>query len=129
LRRVGMTFAVAALGVLAGCQTLSGASIAKLATPLKADILASGIGAGLSEKARIAAANAEYRALEAGRAGTAVGWRVSDKVFGTVTPQQPYTVGTTNCRRFTHAITVNGTQHSATGTACRGDDGVWTPLS
>jgi surface antigen len=114
---------------LSSCQTLSNANISALAAPLKASLVAGDLGTGLDNPTLAVAANAEYRALETANAGASVNWRVSDKVFGTVTPQQPYTVGTTNCRRYTHSINVNGTPRAATGTACRGDDGVWTPLT
>lgn len=131
--RPSRTFIVVALlclpALLTGCQTLSGTNVGVLAVPLKAGLASSEIGAGLDDRTRALAANTEYRALETGKAGAPVTWKTSDKVYGTVTPQQPYAVGTTNCRRYTHAISVNGAQRAATATACRGEDGVWTPLT
>ena len=129
MQRVGLILAVVLSGTLGGCQTLSAATTTRLSAPLKMSLAASDIGSGLDDKTRLLAANTEYRALETGRAGAAVTWRVSDKVFGTVTPQQPYSVGATTCRRYTPSISVNGTARAATATACRGEDGVWTPLT
>lgn len=129
LVRRSIIIAVLASALLSGCQTISGANVATLSAPLRASLVSGDLGFGLDNPTLALAANTEYRALESGRAGAAVNWRVSDKVFGTVTPQQPYTVGSTNCRRYTHAINVNGTPRAATGTACRGEDGVWTPLT
>ncbi|MEC9342471.1 MAG: hypothetical protein VYD64_01370 [Pseudomonadota bacterium] len=121
--------AFAAIVSLAGCQTLSSARVTQLSVPLKNSLVAGELGRGLDGRALAIAANTEYRALETGRAGAAVEWRVSDRLHGKVTPQQPYTVGTTNCRRYTHAISFNGAPRVATATACRGEDGVWTPLT
>ena len=129
MHRLGLIFAVFLSGALGGCQTLSAANTTKLATPLKTSLAASDIGTGLDDKTRLLAANTEYRALETGRAGAPVAWKASDRVFGSVTPQQPYSVGTTNCRRYTHSITINGSARSATATACRSEDGIWTPLT
>ena len=129
MNRGSIFVAIVASLALGGCQTMSGVNVATLSAPLKASLVTGDLGNGLDNPTLALAANTEYRALETGRAGAGVSWRVSDKLFGTVTPQQPYTVGTTNCRRFTHAINVNGTPRAATGTACRGEDGVWTPLT
>lgn len=115
---------------LAGCASLAGeAPGARLVQPLKAALAAEAIGEGLDDRERAMAAGAEYRALETGAAGVPVAWRASSTVFGTVTPQQPYTVGATNCRRYAHVVSVEGRTASAVATACRGEDGVWSPLS
>lgn len=116
------------LAALGGCTTLSaGQAGAPLA--LANGVLAGEIGAGLSDAARQRAASAELRALETGQTGLPVSWKVSEGVFGTVTPQQPYSVGATNCRRYTHSVTSDGVSRSATGTACRSADGKWEPLA
>lgn len=127
--RKGFIIAIVASAALTGCQTISGANITQLSVPLKASLVAGDLGAGLDQKTLALAANTEYRALEAGRAGAPVNWRISDRLYGAVTPQQPYTVGTTNCRRYTHSISVDGTPRVAAATACRGEDGIWTPLT
>jgi surface antigen len=110
--------AVAAL-VLSGCSTLESSDTVRL--------LAGDLGAELPDKAKKRAADAEYRALEAGQTGAPVTWKLAE-VQGSVVPQQPYSVGSTNCRRYTHTITQDGMARSATGTACR-RDGVWRPLT
>lgn len=122
-------FVLAWLG-LSGCATATGGvSLARLSEPLRTALAAEEIGAALDEKARGLAANAEYRALETGVAGVPVGWRASTSVYGSVTPQQPYSVGATTCRRYAHAISFDGTSDNMVAIACRGSDGVWAPLT
>ena len=120
------SLAVAAL-LLAGCATPDSSDTMKLAAPLREGILAGDLGTQLPDRAKKRAADAEYKALEGGQTGAPVNWKMAD-VQGTVVPQQPYSVGSTNCRRYTHTITQDGIARSATGTACR-RDGVWRPLS
>ena len=117
---------VAALVV--GCTTLGAGQSSVLASSLQSGILAGEVGAGLNAPARALAATAEYEALESGRAGVPVSWKQSDRVYGNVVPQQPFSVGATNCRRYVHTVTVGGADRSAAGTACRSEDGVWEPL-
>ncbi len=118
--------AVASLS-LSSCATLDSSETMKLAAPLRDGILAGDLGAELPDKVKKRAADAEYKALEGGQTGAPVTWKIAE-VQGTVVPQQPYSVGSTNCRRYTHTITKDGIARSATGTACR-RDGVWRPLS
>lgn len=117
------------LAGLAGCTTVSAGQGSILAAPLQTGVLAGDIGASLSPAARAMAAGAEYAALERGQTGLPVDWRQSEQVSGSVVPQQPYSVGSTTCRRYVHTVMVGGTDRSATGTACRSEDGVWEPLS
>lgn len=119
----------AVMPVLAGCTTLGSGQSSVLASSLQAGILAGEIGIGLNSSARALAATAEYEALESGRTGVPVNWKQSDRVFGNVVPQQPFSVGATNCRRYVHTINLGGTDRSAAGTACRSEDGVWEPLA
>ncbi len=122
--------AVVALALaLTACATASGKTIAELAVPLASGPLAGDFGAGLDEAARGLAARTEYRALEGGLAGAPVNWKISTTLFGTVTPQQAFSVGSTNCRRYTHVIVQNAVTRSAAATACRDDAGIWRPLS
>lgn len=130
MNRLTTYLVLAAFAALSGCETIAGnASAARLAAPLRTGLLSGELGAGLDDKATAMAAGAEYRALETGKAGSAVTWKASDTVYGSVTPQQPYAVGSTNCRRYTHTISVRGEIRSAAATACRGDDGTWSPLT
>jgi surface antigen len=121
------TFLAMAALLLAGCASLDSSDTMKLAAPLREGILAGDLGTELPDKVKKRAADAEYKALEGGQTGAPVNWKVAE-VQGTVVPQQPYSVGSTNCRRYTHTITQDGIARSATGTACR-RDGLWRPLS
>jgi len=119
---------VATLGLQA-CDTTNAQVPALAVQSLDRGVLSGKLGDTLDPKARKLAAEAEYRALESGQTGLPVPWKLSDKVFGNVIPQQPYSVGSVNCRRYVHTINAKGEVRSAAGTACRGDDGVWSPLS
>lgn len=123
-----ITTALAAMA-LAACSTASGGTPSTLVTPLAGGVLSGELGESLNAKARMKAAEAEYQALETGQTGLPVNWRVSDNLQGKVVPQQPYSVGKTDCRRYVHTVNDHGAIRSAAGTACRGEDGVWLPLS
>ncbi len=118
---------VLAAMALAGCSTLQPS--ARASQGLVSAPLAKEIGPDVPDEARRKAAEAEFRALEHGLAGVPVTWRQSDAAYGTVVPQQPYSVGSANCRRFTRNMTINGEQRSRTATACRREDGIWRPLT
>lgn len=93
-------------------------------------LLMSGLGADLSRSEKIAALDAEYKALETSMAGEAVIWRDEKSGRGgTVIAAQPYRVGSQDCRPFTHMIEDNGQSRSVRGTACRNKDGSWTLLN
>ena len=67
------------------------------------------------------------RALETVPTGTASTWVNPDSGHqGSFTPIQTYQQADgTPCRDFTQTFTVEGRQEQATGTACRGKDGIW----
>lgn len=116
--------------LVAGCSAMGRESDLRLARPLRDDgVLAGKLGDDLSDAARAKAAEAEFRALESGQTGAPVVWKLSDTVYGSVVPQQPYSVGSINCRRYSHTISVAGENRAASGTACRQEDGSWRPLS
>ncbi len=120
----------ATVAVLAGCSSFTADSESTaLIEPLNDGVLAGELGNTLSANARRRAAEAEYRALESGQTGMPVPWKVSDNLYGSVVPQQPYSVGSSNCRRYVHTVTEKGAVRSAAGTACRNDEGIWQPLS
>ncbi len=130
---------------LSGCATnmLSGAPEANALTqPQSSDgqqsisgivgagLLMSGLGSDLSRSEKIAALDAEYKALETRMAGEPVIWRDEKSGrSGTVIAAQPYRVGSQDCRPFTHMIEDNGQSRSVRGTACRNRDGSWTLLN
>jgi surface antigen len=136
--------AIAAALTLSGCVTNG---ITRSVTPKPAPAAAQGnqraiggivggglvmgeIGADLSRRERLAAIDAEYRALESSPAGQPVTWR-DDRSgrSGTVTAAQPYRVGSQDCRPYSHAVVAAGTTRDARGTACRNPDGSWTLLN
>jgi len=119
----------AAVGALAGSQIGKGSG----------NLLAIGAGgllgyfAGgylmeqLSPGSRDAAQSAETRALDA-PVGQTIRWNSpdSENTGGTITPiRAGRDSAGRECKEFQHKVTIDGRQESATGTACRGDDGQW----
>ena len=69
---------------------------------------------------------AERKALEFGRAGEPVMWKSDQKgVTGKVIVSQPFRVGKSNCRRFSHEVAIKNATESTQGTACRRNNGSW----
>ncbi|MFZ1812894.1 MAG: hypothetical protein WBO55_11665 [Rhizobiaceae bacterium] len=126
-RLQGLIVALAGTVLLQACETTRDTS-ASAYQPLLAGILATEFGSGLDGNARTLAARTEYRALETGSAGAAVPWKFSDTLSGQVVPQQPYQVGSANCRRYVHTILQDGVARSVAATACRDEQGRWQPL-
>lgn len=131
---------------LAGCSTSGGGSTSALGAFASAgsndrpvatsivDAMAGGlVGASFGDEfdrqeMRLAL-EAEYRALEHTPAGQTVEWgRASDRKRGEVMAGSPYRVGSQNCRQYTHRVFLSGQSSEARGTACRNEDGSWTPL-
>ena len=106
-----------------------GRTIATVVGALAGGVIGGNIGRNLDSPSRQAALQAEYNALENGRAGQPVTWQGTGSTYGQVVPQQAYQVGSQDCRRYTHTIYVEGQPSQASGTACRNADGTWTPLS
>ena len=83
-------------------------------------------GKGLSSAQRTALTAAESQALEFGEAGQPITWgKQGGSVFGSVVVTQPFRVGQSNCRRFTHNLTNKSKNHQTYGTACRRGGGSW----
>lgn len=83
----------------------------------------------LSAAGRKQAMAAEYQALEYKKAGETVQWAdAGSAASGSVTPGQPYRVGAQNCRQYSHNWVINSVPHLMRGSACRNEDGSWTPL-
>jgi len=91
--------------------------------------LASDIASSLSNAALKQAIEAEYDALENRKSGDPAHWQYSDKQSGKVVSYPPYQVGSSSCRRYIHAVSINGDTLQAAGTACRDKNGIWTPLT
>lgn len=87
------------------------------------------IGSGLDAQDRRKALEAEYRALEYTGSGQPVTWKGGANRTGEVVAAQPYSVGSQNCRQYTHTIFTGLEPQSVRGTACRNPDGSWTPLT
>lgn len=108
----------------------SGKVAAAIIAAMNGGLVGGKIGAGLSERDRAAALEAEYRALEYTPSGRPVSWKgARADVYGEVTGSQPYRVGSQDCRQYTHTIYVGGQPRTARGSACRNADGSWTPLT
>jgi surface antigen len=125
--------------VLSGCNTTKSASSsgslfssgkpsasAAFITALQGGIVGR-TGIALSDSDKQRAIEAEYRALEGAAVGQPVVWS-GRNVSGKVIAAAPYQVGSQNCRQYTHTVTVDGKDTVARGSACRNDDGSWSPL-
>ena len=123
MARIGLFLALGLCGVaVAGCAKTSGFTAE--ASPAVAAIAPAGLDAG----AKRAAKDAEYRALEFGRAGTPVAWQ-EGKSRGEVVPGPLYHVNASDCRDFTHTVFVASLPHATRATACRQPNGTWQPVS
>ena len=143
--------ALAALTALAGCQSYGGPreGIGALGGAVAGGVLGSQIGAGsgqvlatvggavlggllgaelgrqLDAQAQRAYYDAQFRALESGRAGAPVVWQAPSGTRGQVIPGQPYQINATVCRDYQHTVYIDGRPEVVTGTACRQADGSW----
>ena len=88
------------------------------------------IGRSLDEAERRSASEAEYAALEHGRAGAPVKWQsASNGNSGEVIPGPAYTVNSSTCRDYMHTIYIDGREQRMRGTACREEDGTWRAIT
>lgn len=115
---------VVLIGALSACVT-TGKGPGSL---LSANLAATPSGQKLNQFALNKAVSAEVSALEATPAGGAKDWRSGKAASGRVLPGPPFEVSGRICRRYTHQITVGGTQSSRTETACKNEDDVWQPV-
>ena len=142
-------FTLAMAGVLlAGCSTTGGGSSGALAMlpdtgksetasesaiveAMHGGIISSVAGGSLSGRDARRAIVAEYTALETAPVGQSVNWtNERSGVSGKVEAAQPYQVGSQNCRQYTHTVSGLGAAPVvARGTACRAENGAWTPLT
>jgi surface antigen len=136
LRSIAVFLIVAA--TLSACNTIHGAAGMVGLSPIKANAsttyiaaleggIVSRTGVKISDSDKQRALEAEYRALEAAPGGQPVVWS-GRGVSGQVVAAAPYQVGSQNCRQYTHTLTIDTKQAVARGSACRNDDGTWTPL-
>jgi surface antigen len=93
-------------------------------------LLGADIGQSLTAEDRAVARQAEYQALEYGRAGQPVAWRGSDAgTSGSVLVGPSYEVNRLDCREYTHTVHIGGRPRVARGTACRQPDSTWRIVS
>ena len=106
----------------------SGRVAARNINAMNGGLIGGSIGNGLSDSDRRKALEAEYRALESGQGGQAIGWK-GDGRAGEVIAAQPYRVGSQDCRQYSQTVFTTGTPLTSRGTACRNADGSWSPLT
>lgn len=136
--------AVSAAAVLSACSTTGGGSsvvqafaggdsqpvAARIVDAMAGGLIGGPLGTNLDEGDRRRALEAEYRALEYMLPGQPVTWGdPGDRRYGVVVAGAPYRVGSQDCRQYEHTVTIGGRPRTARGTACRNDDGSWTPLT
>lgn len=102
---------------------------AHIAEAMAGGLIGRTLGGDLDRADSQRALEAEYRALEYTASGQSVTWQGSGRLSGRVVAAPPYRVGSQNCRQYTHTVNQNGGERVGRGTACRNDDGSWTPLA
>lgn len=131
--RIASIVALVALPVLfVACGSKRGAdtigatgSIAPTKT-VTGGVSANKIGRQLDDRDRRIAADAEFRALEYGRSGSAVDWKsAATHRRGSIVPGKPYQVGSQYCRPYIHTIYTGSSPEIGKATACRSADGNW----
>jgi surface antigen len=115
--------------VVTACASANSETPENILAPLNRSVVGGDLAEILDEKALRKAVESEYAALESGQTGLPVQWKLSDDVYGSVVPQQPYAVGASNCRRYVHTVNSNNQVRTVVGTACRNEQGIWQPLS
>ena len=115
-----------ATGAVVGSELGAGEVPASPIGPLAGGLIAAEIGRSLDEADRQKALEAEYQALEYGRAGQSLEWRsASSGNYGEIVVGPSYEVNLLDCREFTHTVHIGGRARVARGTACRQPDATW----
>lgn len=144
--KIRMVLSVASSILLAACGTGSqtggkggllglgsGGSGGKVATTIigamNGGLVGGAVGAGLNDREKRSALEAEYKALEYTASGQKVAWQGDTGHSGEVVAAQPYRVGSQDCRQYTQTVVIGGVSSTARGTACRNANGSWTPLT
>ncbi len=97
--------------------------------PLEGALTGADVGLSLTEEDRKIALQAEYEALEYGRAGQPTRWdNRRAAMAATIKVGQIYQVNRLDCREYTHTVSIGGRNRVVHGTACRQPDGVWRVL-
>jgi len=129
---------LSSLLVVQACRHIPSSNMAAPPRPASEKTIYQAMGRGLMGNAFITlsrpdqrrALEAEYRALEYGNTNQATSWQSTDKThFGQVITGHPYRVGSQNCRQYSHNFTIGKVIQNVSGSACRNEDGSWTPLT
>jgi surface antigen len=111
-------------GLIAAAAGGGGAAIA--GAVIGGALLGSLAGNMLDQRDKRMAAEAQQRALESAPTGKPIAWTNPDNGHsGTVTPTRTYQASGAYCREFQSAVTIDGKEEKAYGTACRQPDGSW----
>jgi surface antigen len=144
MKWLSLTSCVLAIA-LAGCSTSgSGSSMvgafaqsseperpvaAAIVDAMAGGLIGTAAGSSLDQRELTRALEAEYRALEYTPVGQSVDWGTrGGRRYGVVAAGSPYRVGQQNCRQYSHTAVIDGNSTTLRGTACRNEDGSWTPL-
>lgn len=88
------------------------------------------IGRALDEMDRLAAGQAELVALQSVPAGSQHHWQSNhSSASGTVVPGETYQINQSECRDYTHTVTIDGSPRPWRGTACRQPNGSWRAVN
>lgn len=120
------TLVGAVAGGIIGNQVGSGTGrvLATAAGAFVGGIVGHNIGKSLDDRDRMYAREAEYDALERGRA---VPWRNPDSGrYGEVVPRRSYSRSGRSCREYEHTVYISGRPETMVGQACRNPDGTWS---
>jgi surface antigen len=110
-------------GVVDGSAVAAGEGPATIGA-IEGGLLGTDIGLSLNAEERAAAAQAEYEALEYGRAGQPTMWQAGS-TRGEISVGTTYEVNQLDCREYTHTVYIGGRPRVVSGTACRQPDGTW----
>lgn len=93
--------------------------------------LGNNIGRSLDEQDKAMLGSTSQAAFEHTKTGTTSSWRNPDSGnSGTVTPTRTFQKSNgTYCRDFEQVVRVDGVDETATGTACRQNDGTWVVMN
>jgi surface antigen len=111
-------------GIVEGSQVGAGTGEASVGA-IEGGLLGADIGLSLSEDERQAARQAEYEALEYGRAGQPTTWSTRSGTRGEISVGATYEVNRLDCREYSHTVYIDGRPRVARGTACRQPEGTW----
>lgn len=112
-------------GVVVGSEVGAGSGELPLGA-VEGGLLGADIGRSLDDADRRIATQAEYEALEYGRAGRPATWKSAESGNrGEIVVGPGYEVNRLDCRQYSHKVFIGGRPRVAKGTACREPDSTW----